>query len=98
MIVSPAISDHAKLVAEFSQDHIMLGCGNRAEILFAEGLASRGFAPVSKKVTENNKKKCVKSKHDLDYIFVKDEIAYGCEIKNTLGYIDKEELGIKLEM
>jgi len=88
----------AKLVAEFSQDHIMLGCGNRAEILFAEGLASRGFVPVSKKVTEYNGKKWVKSKHDLDYIFLKDEIAYGCEIKNTLGYIDKKELEIKLKM
>ncbi len=88
----------AKLVAEFSQNHIMLGCGNRAEILFAEGLASRGFAPVSKKVTEYNGKKWIKSKRDLDYIFLKDRIAYGCEIKNTLGYIDKEELEIKLEM
>jgi hypothetical protein len=25
-------------------------------------------------------------------------VAYGCEIKNTLGYIDKEELEVKLEM
>lgn len=88
----------AKLVAEYSQDHIMLGCGNRAEILFAEGLASRGFVPTCKKVTEYNGKKWIKSKHDLDYVFLKDNIAYGCEIKNTLGYIEKEELEIKLEM
>jgi hypothetical protein len=34
----------------------------------------------------------------LDYIFVIDDVEYGCEIKNTLGYIDKDELEIKLEM
>lgn len=88
----------SKLVAEFSQDHIMLGCGNRAEILFAEGLASRGFIPSDKKVTEYKGYKWTKSKHDLDYIFTKDEIAYGCEIKNTLSYIDKKELEVKLDM
>lgn len=88
----------AKLVAEFSQDHIMLGCGNRAEILFAEGLASRGFVIDGKKVTEYNGKKWTKSKQDLDYIFIKDGIAYGCEIKNTLAYIDKDELEAKIDM
>lgn len=88
----------AKLVAEFSQSHIMLSCGNRAEILFAEGLASRGFIPAHKKVTEYAGKKWDKTKHDLDYIFEKDNVAYGCEIKNTLAYIDKDELEIKLEM
>jgi hypothetical protein len=39
-----------------------------------------------------------KSKHNLDFVFEKDGVAYGCEIKNMLGYIQKEELEIKLEM
>ena len=39
-----------------------------------------------------------KSGHDLDFVFEKDGVAYGCEIKNTLGYIQKDELEIKLEM
>jgi hypothetical protein len=39
-----------------------------------------------------------KSGHDLDFVFEKNGVAYGCEIKNTLGYIDKDELEIKLEM
>ena len=76
----------------------MLSCGNRAEILFAEGLASRGFSIRGKKVREYNGKKWTKTKHELDYIFERDKIEYGCEIKNTLGYIDKEELEIKLDM
>ena len=88
----------AKLVAEYSQDHIMRSCGNRAEVLFAESLAGRGFTIEGKKVREYKDKKWTKTKHDLDYIFKKEKMAYGCEIKNKLAYIDKEELEIKLDM
>jgi len=88
----------AKVVQEYSQDHIMTSCGNRAEILFAEALAGRGFTIDGKKVIEYNGKKWTKTKNDLDYIFKKDNIAYGCEIKNKLEYIDKKELEIKLKM
>ncbi len=85
-----------KIISEFSQPPITSGCGNRAEILFAAGLASRGFVPVQQKVREYNGKEWTKSKQDLDYVFLKDKIAYGCEIKNTLPYIDKEELEAKI--
>lgn len=34
----------------------------------------------------------------LDFLFEKDGIYCGCEIKNTLSYIEKEELDIKMEM
>jgi len=88
----------AKVVGEYSQDHIMRSCGNRAEILFAEGLAGRGFIIKGKKVTEYEGKKWTKTKHDLDYVFERDKTAYGCEIKNKLGYIDKKELEVKLNM
>jgi hypothetical protein len=87
-----------KIISDFSQPPITLGCGNRAELLFAEGLASRGFIPIQKEVKTYNGKEWTKSSHDLDYVFVKDSIAYGCEIKNTLGYIEKEELETKIEM
>jgi hypothetical protein len=54
--------------------------------------------PVAEKVKEYNGKKWEKTGHDLDFIFKRDGVEYGCEIKNTLGYIGKEELEIKLEM
>jgi hypothetical protein len=88
----------AKIVAEYSQDHIMGSCGNRAELLFAEGFSVRGFIIHSKKARKYKKREWEKSNHDLDYIFEKDGIAYGCEIKNKLAYIDKDELEIKLKM
>lgn len=92
------INKIASLVTELSQEHIMKSCGNRAELLFAAGLASRGFIPVITKARSYKTKKWTKTGHDLDYIFEKDHFAYGCEIKNTLPYIDKDELSIKLEM
>jgi len=86
------------LVEEYSQDVITRSCGHRAEDLFCNALALRGFIPRNKKVKEWNGIKWSKTGHDLDFVFEKNGIAYGCEIKNTLGYIQKEELEIKLEM
>jgi hypothetical protein len=54
--------------------------------------------PKAKKVKEYADRKWEKTGHDLDFVFMRDGVAYGCEIKNTLGYIDKEELKVKLEM
>ncbi len=92
------INEIEKLIEEYSQDHITRSCGHRAEDLFLKALAMRGFMPVASKVREYNGKKWEKTGHDLDFVFKRDNIAYGCEIKNTLGYIDKKELQIKLEM
>lgn len=87
-----------KIIEEYSQDHITRSCGHRAEDLFCKALAMHGFIPMATKVREYNGKSWERTGHDLDFVFEKDGIKYGCEIKNTLGYIEKEELGIKLEM
>jgi len=87
-----------KLIEEYSDNTITRSCGHRAEDLFCNGLALKGFLPKDKKVSSYGGIKWEKSGHDLDFVFEKDGVAYGCEIKNTLGYIQKEELEIKLEM
>jgi hypothetical protein len=87
-----------KLIEEYSDSMITLSCGHRAEDLFCNGLALKGFVPKAKKVRSYGGVKWEKSGHDLDFVFEKDGVAYGCEIKNTLGYIQKDELEIKLEM
>jgi len=92
------INSIKKIVDEYSQDNITRSCGNRAEILFCNALSLKGFIPLGKEVKEFNSKRWEKTGHDLDYIFSKDGNNYGCEIKNSLSYIDKEELDIKLEM
>ena len=92
------INKMEKLIEEYSDDMITRSCGHRAEDLFCNGLALKGFEPKGKKVNAYGGVKWEKTGHDLDFLFEKDRVAYGCEIKNTLGYIDKEELEIKLEM
>lgn len=87
-----------KLIEEYSDDTITRSCGHRAEDLFCNGLALKGFVPKDKKVRSYGGVRWEKSGHDLDFVFEKDGVMYGCEIKNTLGYIQKDELGIKLEM
>jgi hypothetical protein len=86
------------IIEEYSDSDVTISCGLRAENLFCAGLAKKGFMPVGEKVKEWNGKPWEKSNHDLDFVFERDGIAYGCEIKNTLPYIPKEELQIKLEM
>lgn len=87
-----------KIIKEYSQSHITKGCGHRAEDLFLKAFAMRRFMTLSSKVREHNGIKWEETKHDLDFVFSRDGVDYGCEIKNTLGYIDKEELDIKLKM
>jgi hypothetical protein len=87
-----------EVVQAYSQDNITRSCGHRAEDLFCKALALRGFMPMKSKVKEYYGKKWIKTGHDLDFVFSRDNIDYGCEIKNTLGYIEKDELEIKLEM
>jgi predicted RecB family endonuclease len=87
-----------EIINEYSRDNITRGCGHRAEDLFFKALVLKGFIPGGMKVREYNGRKWDKTDHDLDFVFKKDGVEYGCEIKNTLGYIDKEELDIKIEM
>jgi len=92
------INKMEKIINEFSQEHITRSCGRRAEDLFCLGLTKKGFRIKGEKVRDFNGKRWEKTGHDLDFVFERDGINYGCEIKNTLPYIRKEELEIKLEM
>jgi hypothetical protein len=92
------INNIENIIVEYSQDHITRSCGHRAEDLFCKALAMRGFMPVASKVRKYKEKLWEKTGHDLDFVFTRDGLEYGCEIKNTLGYIEKEELETKIEM
>jgi len=92
------IREMEKIIEAYSDDTITRSCGHRAEDLFCNGLALKGFVPKAKKVSSYGGVTWDKSGHNLDFVFEKNGVAYGCEIKNMLGYIQKEELEIKLEM
>jgi hypothetical protein len=87
------------LVARYSDPQITRAVGHQAEMLFDAGLARVGFIPVAEVTREFNGKKWEETAHDLDRIYVRDDIAYGTEIKNKLAYPDwGDEIEIKLRM
>jgi len=87
----------ATLVHRFS---VELGhsLGKYGEILCDAGLGGAGFVKAAKNVNEWNGKKWDKTGHNLDRIYVRDGLEYGCEIKNTLKYLPTPEREIKIDL
>jgi hypothetical protein len=63
-----------------------------------EGLAKAGFLLEGREASEYRGKAWKKTDHDLDFVFSRDGIAYGVEVKNALGYMPLDELRAKMEM
>jgi hypothetical protein len=87
-----------KLVLSFSNQTFTNALGAQGELLVDAGLPRVGFMPLAADVKTWGGRSWQKTNHDLDRVFVRDEIHYGAEIKNRLGYIPREELRIKLQM
>jgi hypothetical protein len=87
-----------KLVMRFSDPVFTHGLGRHGEMMFDAALPHGGFLPNSKNVRSYGGIEWTKTKHDLDRVFMRYDIYYGIEIKNTLSYIDRFELETKLEM
>jgi hypothetical protein len=53
---------------------------------------------IGEEANQYKEVKWVETKHNLDFIFERDGIAYGIEVKNTLGYLDIEEFLTKVRL
>jgi hypothetical protein len=87
-----------KLVSRFSESPFTYALGAHGETMFDAALPTVGFMPRGFKVRSFGGAEWTETKHDLDRVFERDGIAYGTEIKNTLSYIEKDELEIKMKM
>jgi hypothetical protein len=87
-----------KLVSRYSDSSFTSALGAHGETLFDAALPTVGFLPTGWKARSYRGTEWKETKHDLDRIFERDGIAYGTEVKNTLGYIEKKELEIKVRM
>ncbi|MGO9641533.1 MAG: hypothetical protein ACLP1Y_09550 [Candidatus Acidiferrales bacterium] len=87
-----------KLVSQFSQPSFTLALGAQGETMFDAALPTVGFMPEGRKVRSWGGLEWTRTGHDLDRVFERYGIGYGAEIKNTLGYIEKEELEVKVAM
>jgi len=87
-----------KLVSRFSDSSFTSALGAQGETMFDAALPTVGFLPKGRKVRSYGAAEWTETKHDLDRVFERDGVAYGAEIKNTLGYIERVELEIKMKM
>jgi hypothetical protein len=86
------------LVAQFSDPAFTAALGAQGEQMFDAALPRFGFMPAGTKVRSYGQRTWTETGHDLDRVFVRDGIAYGAEIKNTLKYIPSDEFQVKLRM
>jgi hypothetical protein len=86
------------LIRRFSAEDVSRGCGRYAEILFSRGLMISGFKFIAENTRQYQNRKWDATTHDLDYIFERDERAYGCEIKNRFEYMRSDEIALKIQI
>jgi hypothetical protein len=87
-----------RLVARFSTSDFARGLGRHGETMFDAALPTVGLVPAGRDVREYRGRRWTRTPHNLDRIFERDGVAYGVEIKNTLDYIPRDELRIKIVM
>lgn len=87
-----------KLVDEYADPSIGAAIGLYGELMVLEGFARYEFLMKGRDVKEYKDKTWRATGHDMDFIFEKDNIAYGVEVKNTLGYMSHKELVGKIKM
>lgn len=87
-----------KLVEEYSQQRITRAIGLNGEHLVLEGFATKQFLTLGRNTKKFGDKEWLETEHNLDFIFERDGIVYGVEVKNRLGYMDEDELNVKIRM
>ena len=87
-----------ELVDEYSAQAVGSAIGSHAELLLIEVLALNGFQLLGRDTREFGGLVWTETGHDLDMVVRRDEVGYGIEVKNQLGYMDHDELKIKTRM
>lgn len=91
-------ADVVKLVEAYADPDIGAELGLHGERMVLEGFAEAQFIMRGRNTNTFQDKTWIESQHDLDFIFEKDGLAYGVEVKNTLRYMDYEEFQIKIRL
>src|SRR5438067_1640673 len=86
------------LVEEYSAPNIGGSLGLHGETMVLEGFARSQFLMIGRDTSEYHDRKWIESKHNLDFVFERDGRVYGVEVKNTLGYMDREEFLLKIRL
>lgn len=86
------------LVEEYADPNIGGALGLHGEAMVLEGFARKQFVMHGRNAQSFQDLAWTRTQHDVDFIFERDGVAYGVEVKNTLGYMQHEELRLKIEL
>jgi len=87
-----------ELIKEYSHPSVTRDVGLWGQSLFKIAYAARGFQLIGEDTNEYKEKKWRQSKKNLDFILEKEGKGFGCEVKNTLGYMEREEWEEKIKI
>jgi len=87
-----------RLVEEYANPNIGGALGLHGELMVLEGFARSQFVMKGRKTRKYKDREWTRTGHDLDFIFERDSVGYGVEVKNRLSYMDYGELEIKREI
>jgi hypothetical protein len=93
-----AAKNVARLVEEYCDPDIAKDIGLFGQEMFKVAYARHGYKLIKEDATEFDGKTWGRSEKNLDFIVEKHGLFLGCEVKNTLRYIPKDELDEKMEM
>jgi hypothetical protein len=86
------------LVEEYADPNVAGAIGLNGELLVLEGFARKQFLMRGRSTNSHGDRAWAVTAHDLDFVFERDGASYGVEVKNMLGYMDRDELEVKLNM
>lgn len=86
------------LVNEYAESNVSAAVGLQGGAIILEGFARARFVLQGRHTNEFRGLRWTESGHTLDFIFERDGIAHGVEVKNTLGYMDEQEFQTKIRM
>lgn len=88
----------AKVVARFSTREFGRALGHHGELMIDAAFSAKGFTVEGKQVSEFKGRRWLTTGHNLDRVYMRDGRHYGCEIKNTLDYMPRNEMEVKVQM
>ncbi|MGH9842515.1 MAG: hypothetical protein ACREEM_27555 [Blastocatellia bacterium] len=86
------------LVEQYSNSQVGEAIGLHGEQMVGMAFAREQFLMKGEATREYGGKIWSGTGHDLDFVFERDGIAYGIEVKNTLPYMDQVEFQVKIRM
>lgn len=87
-----------RLVEEYADPNIGGVLGLHGEAMVLEGFARSEFVMRGRNTRSFAGKTWEETDQNLDFIFERDGLTYGLEVKNTLGYMDHDEFAAKIRL